>query len=102
MSWSIALSRSSAGTPQSVNGGLVRASQLAPRAEPSNEEGFQTVALKRKRGRPCELDRLEAGNTRIDNAFAQARSQSIAVLIQGDRSATIAAQPAALHINEEW
>ena len=58
------------GAPRSVNGGSVRALQPAPRAEPSDKEGFQTVALKRKRGRPRELDRLEAGTTRIDNIFA--------------------------------
>ena len=67
--WSTAPSRSSAGAPRSVNGGSVRALQPAPRVEPSNKEGFQIVVPKRKRGRPCKLDRLEAGTTRIDNAF---------------------------------
>ena len=102
ISWSTAPSRSSAGALRSVYRGPVRALQPAPEAEPSDKEGFQTVAPKRKRGRPCELDRLEAGNTRIDNAFAQARSQSIAVSMQGDRGMTIAVQPAALHTNKEW
>ena len=64
-----------------VNGGSVRALQPAPRVEPSDEEGFQIVVLKRKRGQLCKLDRLEAGTTRIDNAFMQARSQSIAALV---------------------
>ena len=74
-----------AGALRSVNGGSVRALQPAPRVEPSNKEGFQIVVPKRKRGRPYKLDRLEAGTTRIDNAFAQARSQSIAVSVQGDQ-----------------
>ena len=56
---------------------------------------------KRKRGRPCKLDRPEAGTTRIDNAFAQARSQSIAALVQGDRGIIIVAQPAAPYRNKE-
>ena len=68
---------------QSVNRGLGKslAIQPAPRAEPSNKEGFQIVVLKRKRGRLHELDRPEAGTTRINNIFVQARSQSIAALV---------------------
>ena len=67
--WSIALSRSLVGALQSVNGGLVRALQPVSRVESSNKEGFQIVVPKRKRGRPCKLNRLEAGTTRINNAF---------------------------------
>ena len=67
--WPTAPSRSSAGAPRSVNRGLVRALQPAPRAEPSNKEGFQIVAPKRKRGQLYKLDRPEARTTRINNTF---------------------------------